>query len=323
MKAFVSIIVPIYNSEKHLEQCLNSVLAQSWSDYEVILIDDGSTDNSREIYGRFLKLDKRFAAYHQANKGASAARNYGLDVAQGKILIFLDSDDVIFPTFLEHIVRCMDDGKDLVCFSSKKFRDRIQLTNIEDIRVKEYTPLQSIENLLYHKIPLSVTRAAYRRETFAQLRFMEDLYICEDVVMLLEILILYEGTIPFIETELYGYRIHKESITHYGNWRKKLTGLTAMEVMKDSLVKSNIYMEKAWISRCMNSMRLIYKTIPWKEREERDMIWRNIKQYRKTVMFDRQAAKRERVSAAVSLCGQSVFRLFLCMTEAVRQRTIE
>ena len=65
MKAFVSIIVPIYNSEKHLEQCLNSVLAQSWSDYEVILIDDGSTDNSREIYDRFLKLDKRFAAYHQ------------------------------------------------------------------------------------------------------------------------------------------------------------------------------------------------------------------------------------------------------------------
>lgn len=111
MEVSVSIIVPIYNSEKYLEQCLNSVLRQTYTNYEVILIDDGSTDDSRRIYNRFIEFDNRFVSYYQKNQGVSAARNHGLDVAEGEIIIFLDSDDVLFPTFLEYIVHPFMDGK--------------------------------------------------------------------------------------------------------------------------------------------------------------------------------------------------------------------
>ena len=84
----VSIIVPIYNCEKYLRQCLDSILAQSINDYEVILINDGSKDNSGEICDEYAKLDNRFKAIHKNNEGLSAARNDGLDVARGEWVTF-------------------------------------------------------------------------------------------------------------------------------------------------------------------------------------------------------------------------------------------
>lgn len=318
MEVSVSIIVPIYNSEKYLEQCLNSVLRQTYTNYEVILIDDGSTDDSRRIYNRFIEFDNRFVSYYQKNQGVSAARNHGLDVAEGEIIIFLDSDDVLFPTFLEYIVHPFMDGKNLICFSAINFKKEIQSMDVTGIQVQEYTPEQLIENLLYHRKQLSITRAAYRREKYPKLRFKEELYICEDVIMLLEILISYTEFVPFIETNLYGYRIHKGSLTHYGNWRRKLTGLVAMDLIEDILIDGDIDMGNALINRRMNTMRLIYKTIPWKECEIRNLIWKNIKEYRRTVIIDRQAMYRERVTAVVSLCGQRMYRFFLFLLEIIK-----
>jgi glycosyltransferase involved in cell wall biosynthesis len=322
VRAFISIIIPIYNSEKYLEQCLDSVLKQSYSNYEVIMIDDESTDSSRMIYEKFVHTDKRFVSYHQKNHGVSGARNKGLDVAKGDIIVFLDSDDMIFPVFLEHIVQLFEEGNDLICFSAVNFKENIQCADIcEDIfevSVEKYTPEKLIENLLYHRQQLSITRSAYRREKYPELRFRKELHICEDVIMLLEILVLCTDEIPFVKTKLYGYRLHKQSLTHYGNWRKKLTGLTAMNIMEDILLDHDIYMEKAFISRRMNSMRLIYKSIPWKERRERNIVWENIRKYRKTVITDVQAQKAERLAAVVSLCGQRVYRFVLFLAETVR-----
>jgi len=91
----ISIIVPIYNAEKHLRRCLDSILAQTFMDFECILINDGSSDNCSVICEEYAQKDKRFVVIHQQNKGVSAARNAGLDVAKGEWVGFVDSDDWI------------------------------------------------------------------------------------------------------------------------------------------------------------------------------------------------------------------------------------
>ncbi len=323
MKDYISIIIPIYNSEKYLEQCLDSILGQSYTNYEVIIIDDGSTDNSRSIYKRFTDMDKRFTAFYQKNQGVSVARNKGLDIAQGEIILFIDSDDVISPVFLEIIMHIFNEGNDLVCFSATNFVNKTEFTENSNVLVQKFTTEQLIENLLYHRQQLSITRSAFRREQYLDLHFKEELFICEDIIMLLEILVVYKSLVPYIKTELYGYRIHKDSLTHGGKWREKLTGYIAIKTMEYILSNHDMYMEKAFINRKMNLMRLMYRSIPWKEKGERDKAWDNIKKYRKIVILDGKSRRHERLAALISLCGQRVYRLLLRLIEAVRFRFLD
>ena len=89
----VSVIIPVYNIESYIEECIESVLAQTWQDYELILVDDGSTDGSGTILDRYGERDKRITVIHKENGGLSSARNAGLDAAIGKYIYFLDGDD--------------------------------------------------------------------------------------------------------------------------------------------------------------------------------------------------------------------------------------
>jgi glycosyltransferase involved in cell wall biosynthesis len=91
----ISIIVPVYNVEKYLEKCLKSILHQIFSDFELILIDDGSTDSSGRICDEYLKRDSRIKVFHKENGGLSSARNYGIEKSTGKYIGFVDSDDYI------------------------------------------------------------------------------------------------------------------------------------------------------------------------------------------------------------------------------------
>lgn len=100
---FFSIIIPIYNAERTLEKCLRSLQVQSFADYEVLMIDDGSQDNSYEICKRFAKEDERFELIHQENRGPSAARNEGLKRAKGTYLCFVDSDDYVVRDYLSRL----------------------------------------------------------------------------------------------------------------------------------------------------------------------------------------------------------------------------
>lgn len=98
--SLVSVIVPVYNVEKYLKRCVDSILAQSFSDFELILVDDGSTDSSGAICDQFAEIDDRISVQHNTNQGASAARNHGIDAARGEWITFIDSDDYVLPDYL-------------------------------------------------------------------------------------------------------------------------------------------------------------------------------------------------------------------------------
>ena len=104
----LTIIVPVYNVELYLSDCIESILAQSFDNFELLLIDDGSTDSSGAICDKYKKLDKRVRVFHTENKGVSSARNKGLDEARGKYISFVDSDDYIDVDTYEPNIRILE-----------------------------------------------------------------------------------------------------------------------------------------------------------------------------------------------------------------------
>lgn len=115
MKATVSVIIPVYRAEDFLHRCVDSILDQTFRDFELILVDDGSPDNSGAICDAYAAQDRRIRVIHQENRGASAARNKGLDQAEGEYVVFCDCDDLVSPLWLEHLVAAAGEGALPVC----------------------------------------------------------------------------------------------------------------------------------------------------------------------------------------------------------------
>ncbi|WP_294455645.1 glycosyltransferase family A protein [uncultured Bacteroides sp.] len=111
---FISVIVPVYNSEKTINRCIDSILSQTFSDFELIIVDDGSSDSSGEISDYYAKIDNRVKVFHKQNGGVSSARNLGLDNVKGKWVTFCDSDDYVSPEWLDYYVRNSRDNVELI-----------------------------------------------------------------------------------------------------------------------------------------------------------------------------------------------------------------
>ena len=110
----ISVIIPVYNTGERLKRCLDSVVAQTFKDFECIVVDDGSKDLSPQIIDEFAAKDSRFTAIHKPNGGVSSARNEGLKVSKGEWVVFLDSDDSIKPNHLEAMLSIVEDGVDII-----------------------------------------------------------------------------------------------------------------------------------------------------------------------------------------------------------------
>ena len=118
MPPVVSIIVPVYNAEKYLHRCIDSILAHTYTDFEILLINYGQKDKSGKICDKYATVDNRIHVFHKKNGGASAARNYGLDKAVGKYICFIDADDWVDSNYIESLTP--SDGEDMVICSFVK-----------------------------------------------------------------------------------------------------------------------------------------------------------------------------------------------------------
>ncbi|ARA99942.1 hypothetical protein B5C32_00480 [Limosilactobacillus fermentum] len=147
----ISVIIPAYKVEKYLAFCVESVVAQTLTGYEVIIVDDGSPDNTGEITDHLAQQYEAVKVIHQENAGVSTARNTGIDNAQGKYITFIDGDDFIAPTFLEYMVNMVekthsDFGLALDCFTKN---DEKPLDQTED---KVYAPEKAVSLLLSPRV---------------------------------------------------------------------------------------------------------------------------------------------------------------------------
>ena len=174
----ISVIVPVYNVEEYLEECLESIRKQTYQDIEVILVNDGSTDDSQAICEHFCQTDKRFRLINQENQGQSIARNRGVAESTGELIVFIDSDDIVKFDLLSQLKKYMSDGIDIVeCDRT----EAIQCLNEEkkDIHVKEFDSNEALYQCFHHGVSWSPVAKLYRREIVEKVPFLENL-IYED-----------------------------------------------------------------------------------------------------------------------------------------------
>ena len=222
MNGLVSVIVPVYNRELYIQDCINSVLKQSYGNFEMIIVDDGSSDSSAEICKKDCENDSRIKFYNQNHKGASAARNLGLDNCLGDYVFFLDSDDVIHPNLLENLVYGIEAENTAISASStilipqNTFDKCVENDILQNITPSTFTRKSNVEalhSMFTSSCPLSLIGGVMmRRDLIGDTRFNTDLFIGEDYLFIYENLIKGKD-VTFLNKPEYYQRYHTETIS--------------------------------------------------------------------------------------------------------------
>ena len=221
VRPYLSIIIPIYKVEPYLRECLDSVANSSLYSWEAILVDDGSPDGCPLICDEFAARDKRFCVIHQQNAGVAAARNEGLDVAQGEWVWFVDSDDYVDMRPVGKMIERLKahDSTDLVMFDMERFQDGEEVTkrNQSLVAVDEHL---SKNDFLMKYVCFHHQRLWYHRRVWGNIRFTCGIRLAEDLEFQYKYLTLCNNPIK-INTSLYYYRLRETSATGDTTYRTR------------------------------------------------------------------------------------------------------
>ncbi|MFN8108079.1 MAG: glycosyltransferase [Nocardioidaceae bacterium] len=233
MSATISVIVPVYNAGSHLHHCLESIQGQTHAALEIIVVDDGSTDDSSEIIESFTIHDPRFTAVRQDNAGVSSARNAGLTLATGDYVSFVDADDWLEPTAYEQMLGAINhDGVDFAtCGYSVDDLASSRAHPIPDEFLDRRDTKAGLDLLLGTPNRFVYTRI-FRRELVRSTRFREDLHWGEDTIFVLEVIKRAQAT-ACVAQPLYHYVQSEGSATRSAFNPKRLTGLTMTDVLQE------------------------------------------------------------------------------------------
>ncbi|MFY9263633.1 MAG: glycosyltransferase family 2 protein [Actinomycetaceae bacterium] len=257
-KELISIIVPVYNTQRYLQQCVDSIMSQTFENWELILVDDGSTDGiSGRLCDEISHTDRRIRVIHQENKGLSGARNTGLEAAEGEFVVFVDSDDYVLPEYLATLQRTIDDADLAVVGIIDKYSDKDEINfrqTCVDVSYQDFFKLT-----LLGEVPGSVCNRMYRRSALKDLRFREgkyyeDSFFTADGVGHLESVAI--NTVP-----LYVYYHRENSITTEPYAPRALHLIEAAEYSKLQALNLHREVQKAAEFRCISSRFVVLDRI--------------------------------------------------------------
>ena len=243
----ITLIVPIYNVEDYLGQCLDSIQNQTYKNFMCIMVNDGSTDNSKEIAEKFLS-DKRFILINQENKGLSGARNTGLDyffeksVEQqiGNYVSFIDSDDVISPDYLDYFVANIEPNVDIIEANIHTFFDDDIPVFSNDEKKSEFI-IESVKDKLINQLTKAIRVSIFPRlihKRVLSTKFFPEGKIFEDLAVM-PILIKESKKWKKLPREIYGYRIRKGSITNAKFSKRNLDIFPVLNSFRESFKNRN------------------------------------------------------------------------------------
>lgn len=276
-KPQISIIVPVYNVEKYLRQCLDSIIAQTFTDWECILVDDGSKDNSGSICDEYAQKENRFRVIHKENGGVSSTRNLGLSEANGNYICFLDSDDRMRPELLKTCIEKIGDS-DVLIFGFERFGCRTDKMILKDLKVSGKEDCKSFlyelkengetseffcfpwnklykRDLLVNHSVLFPTDISLREDEIFAYRYLP--YI-ESIVTISDILVEYNDVpsglsakklIPIKSLALANHLIEQTKCDN-SNRSKNILFFRAMVYMEDALINTSSFTKKREIA-CM------------------------------------------------------------------------
>lgn len=240
----ISVIVPVYNVELYLEQCLDSIITQDYKNLEIIIVNDGSTDNSGEICERYAQKDKRIKLIHQDNQGLSGARNTGLTHSTGDLISFIDSDDWINQGMYSTIITNLTDEIDLVLIpypTPKNNQSTIYKLNKKQIQEKFLSTFIGQTKISLNKTMTSVCTLCIRKQLIENLYFIKITY--EDVPYFIESMLRAQNILVICQ-KFYNYRCNPNSITQKYNKNYAHDWSIVHRKIKDILLQYNMYCSK-------------------------------------------------------------------------------
>lgn len=267
----VSIIIPVYNAQDYLRQCIDSILAQTFGDYELILVDDGSTDRSGAICDEYVERDCRIKVVHQQNLGLPSARKVGIDHAKGNYVLFVDADDWVDPNHLEsYVIMAERERADVVLggFVSEYPRKRVKCANIPVSLTAKEIILECLNNTLHAGVVFKLLRKELfenHKINFPKYNYFEDMYFTIEILLLAN---------KIVSTGLttYHYRFNHSSETHGKNavFRIKKYNefiLNMQELFDNCMLWDDEDMRTALLCR-INKEKLELLELPFSAREE-------------------------------------------------------
>ena len=245
---FISVIIPVFNVEKYIEQCIESVINQTLNDIEIICVNDGSTDKSLEILKKYQQKDARIKILNQENKGAGAARNTGLNAANGEYIYFLDGDDYIEQIALEKLYKqIIKKNADICLCKHKTFDDETKIIKIDEQTlqlnlfktdtISRETAPEQIFQLCTPQIALKLYKKSFIKKY--DLSFQE-IKTCNDVYFSLASLALAKN-ITYVNEPLLIYRTNRKNSLTITRGNNSLCIINAFNQLKDKLIQENVF----------------------------------------------------------------------------------
>lgn len=253
-KPKISIIIPVYNVEKYLEQCLKSVINQTFKDIEIICINDGSTDNSLEILEAFQKQDERIKIINKQNEGQGIARNEGLKIAKGEYISFIDPDDWVEQGMYEFLYnKFLETNAQIIRFNYRSFDEEKQISdkphnfrkeqarhfkfNIQDNSIYNW---KNVENLNFEKVELQVWNRIFSNKFIKEnnLHFAPFKH-SEDNIFTISALFLADK-ILYVEKVFYNYRVRSNSALNRAS-NEYFSVFKNVELIKDFLIEKGLF----------------------------------------------------------------------------------
>ena len=312
MEPLISVIVPAYNAEAFLDQCLQSIVLQDYSRLEIIVVDDGSTDGTAALCDQWAERDERIRVIHQPNGGHSAARNAALDVMTGELVMMVDSDDVLHPEFVSTLLELQqrDDADIAVGGYIPFYGDAPAFPTQEKPSLRRYDQQDAILAVLYqHGLTHSPWGRLFKASLFDGIRFPLGI-IYEDLAIIYPLLKKC-SKISTTSRVLYGYRQHDSNSMRVFSPRRADV-LKVCEQLEHDISQHDEQYLKAVRSRLLsayfNLLLLSSQDKSGQYQQLGDRCWKGIKQLRFKCLCDGQVRLKNKIGILASLPG----RWFLC-----------
>lgn len=244
---FVSIIVPIYNVDKYLADCIDSIINQTHKNLEIILVNDGSKDRSGEIINYYLEKDSRIKVFHRKNSGVSNTRNFGIDVSNGEYICFADADDKLEPNYVDYLLKlAVENDADMSI--TRNFHNSFRKIDTLIDKIEIQNSVEATCDLLYYKHMIGVYCKMIRRSFLIDnnIRFMPDIFIGEGFNFTIDCFQRI-NKLAIGQKSVYFYRRDNEAsaMSHF-NVKKVENAILAMKRMNERLIIRTPRILRAW-----------------------------------------------------------------------------